>query len=559
MNSQETIQIILILVTIFSLSIPLGKLMARLFEGRIKFFERRQIGLLNLLNVNPTNPMNVQSYMKNLLFFNLIGFLYVFLTLIFQKSLPLNLEQLGNVEWTLAFNTAMSFVTNTNWQSYAGESTLSYHSQMTALAVQNFVSASTGICVLLVLIRSFTNCESDKVGNFFDDMIKSTLYVFLPLAIIFSIFLVSQGVIQNFSPYLKLTTLEGVKQVIPMGPVASQEAIKMLGTNGGGFFNANSAHPFENPTALSNFIQLISILLIPASLIIMFGEMLKKPKEALMIYGVMGFLLILGVSIAIWAETQPNPALNVAINFEGKEFRFANATSALWTVFTTAASNGSINSLISSLNPMTALVALFNMMLGEIIFGGVGSGLYGFILFILLAVFVAGLMVGRTPEYLGKKIEAFEMKMVIVALLIPNLSIIFGSLLSLNSPNVLSSLSHKGVHGFSEIIYAVTSASANNGSAFAGISANTKILNILLGILMFLGRFGVIIPVFKIAESLSKKKIIPQSSGTLATDNFTFGLLTVFVILIVGGLTFFPCLVLGPVLEQMLMYLKIII
>ena len=502
--------------------------------------------------------MTTSEYMKNLLFFNFLGFTYVFLTLLFQKSLPLNVEGLGNVEWTLAFNTAISFVTNTNWQSYVGETTLSYHSQMTALAVQNFLSASTGICVLLVFIRSFQNSEQNSVGNFFDDVTKSTFYIFLPIAIIFAIFLVSQGVIQNFDSYLKLTTLEGIKQIIPMGPVASQEAIKMLGTNGGGFFNANSAHPFENPTALSNFFQLISILLIPASLVIMFGEMIKKPKEALMIYFVMGALLILGVSIALWSESLPNHALGILQNFEGKEFRFSNSSSALWTVFTTAASNGSINSLISSQNPMTAFVALFNMMLGEIIFGGVGSGLYGMLLFIILAVFIAGLMVGRTPEYLGKKIEAFEIKMVILALLIPNLCMLFGGILSLVNSEVVANLSHRGTHGFSEIIYAITSATANNGSAFAGVNANTKFLNLLLGILMFFGRFGVIIPVFLISESLSRKKIIPASSGTLSTDSFIFGLLAIFVILIVGGLTFFPALVLGPILEQMLMNLKIV-
>lgn len=558
MNINEEVQIILVFIIVFTFSIPLGKFFAKLFESKIKFFERRQFGILRNLDVNTSKPMMVSEYMKNLLFFNFLGFIYVFLTLLFQKSLPLNVETFGNIEWTLAFNTAISFVTNTNWQSYVGETTLSYHSQMTALAVQNFLSASTGICVLLVFIRSFQNSEQNTVGNFFDDITKSTFYIFLPIAIVFAIFLISQGVIQNFDSYLKLTTLEGIKQIIPMGPVASQEAIKMIGTNGGGFFSANSAHPFENPTAFSNFFQLISILLIPASLVIMFGEMIKKPKEALMIYFVMGSLLILGVSIALWSESLPNHALGILHNFEGKEFRFSNSSSALWTVFTTAASNGSINSLISSQNPMTAFVALFNMMLGEIVFGGVGSGLYGMLLFIILAVFIAGLMVGRTPEYLGKKIEAFEIKMVILALLIPNLCMLFGGIFSLVNSEVVSNLSQRGTHGFSEIIYAITSATANNGSAFAGVNANTKFLNLLLGFLMLLGRFGVIIPVFLISESLSRKKIIPASNGTLSTDSFIFGLLAIFVILIVGGLTFFPALVLGPILEQMLMNLKVV-
>lgn len=559
MNTQDSVQLLLIFIAIFTLSLPLGKFMAKIFAGRMLFFEKLQNDILCYLDINISTPMNVSSYMKNLLFFNFIGFFYVFFTLLFQKTLPLNLENFNNVEWSLAFNTAISFVTNTNWQSYVGESTLSYHSQMTALAVQNFLSASTGICVLLVLIRAFRNSELDSVGNFFDDITKATFYVLLPLAFLFAVFLLSQGVIQNFSPYLKITTLEGLKQVLPMGPVASQEAIKMLGTNGGGFFNANSAHPFENPTALSNFFQLISILLVPASLIIMFGEMIKKPKEALMIYTVMGVLLVFGTTAAIWSEHLPNHALGVMLNFEGKEFRFTHTVSALWTVFTTAASNGSINTLISSQNPITALVAMFNMMLGEIIFGGVGSGLYGFILFILLAVFVAGLMVGRTPEYLGKKIEAYEMKMVILALLIPNLCILFGSIIALTNDTIITNLSHRGVHGFSEIIYAVTSASANNGSAFAGLNANTTFLNVLLGILMLLARFGVIIPIFKISQSISRKKVIPESVGTLTTSSFTFGGLTLFVIIIVGGLTFFPSLVIGPILEHMLMFLKVTI
>lgn len=557
MASIEYVQVLFVLICIFTLSFPLGKFIARLFQNRFQKIEKIHSTLFSSFDIK--NEMDAGTYLKNILFFNLLGFVAVFLILIFQKYLPLNPQNFPNVEWMQAFNIAISFVTNTNWQSYSGEATLSYFSQMSALGVQNFLSASTGICVLFVLIRAFKNSENQNVGNFFDDLLKVTFYVLLPLSIIFSIGLISQGVIQNFSSYWEITTLEGMKQVIPMGPVASQEAIKILGTNGGGFFNANSAHPFENPTAISNLMQLVGLLILPASLIVTFGELLKKQKEALIIYFVMGFILLLGVGISLWSETLPHVALDSLVNFEGREFRFHNSMAALWSVFTTAASNGSVNAMMSSLNPITTAVALFNMMLGEIVFGGVGSGLYGFILFVLLAVFVAGLMVGRTPEYLGKKIEAFEIKMVVLGLLIPNLCILIGVMISLVSASAQESLSHHGVHGLSEIVYAITSASANNGSAFAGLNANTFYFNFLLGIFMLISRFGVIWIVFQIARSLAKKKIIPISQGTLKTDNFTFGLFTTFIIVTVGGLTFFPLLVLGPILEHMLMTLKILV
>ncbi len=556
MTSQDVVFLLLVFIILLTLSFPLGKFMAKLFEGKIPWMERLLKTILKVFMPDKFIPMTPLTYGKQVLIFHGIGFVVIVLILMLQKILPLNYEHMPNVSWHLAVNIATSFITNTNWQSYGGESTLSYFSQMMGLTIQNFLSASVGLSVLLVLIRSLRNPESDQVGNFYEDMLKSTYFLFLPLAFIFAVFLMSQGVIQNFLPYLKVTTLEGLKQVLPMGPVASQEAIKMLGTNGGGFFNANSAHPFENPTGLTNFFQLLSILLIPSSIVIMYGEMIKKPKEALIIFWVMGFLLIGGSVIALWSEYLPNITLGVPLNYEGKEFRFTHGASALWTVFTTAASNGSINALISSQNPITTLVAMFNMMLGEIIFGGVGSGLYGYMLYILLAVFVAGLMVGRTPEYLGKKVESQEMKMVILALLIPNLCILFGTALSLMNPTVLSSLSHRGdlgVHGFSELLYGITSASANNGSAFAGLNANTPFMNVLLSLLMALGRFGVMIPIFVISNSMSVKKIHPQTNGSLQTDRMTFGVLTLMVILIFGGLTFFPGLVIGPILEHMLM------
>lgn len=557
MTSIEFIQIIFILICIFTLSFPIGKFIAKLFQNRFQKLEIWHSKCFSFLEIK--HEMSVGDYFKNILFFNLLGFIFVYLVLVLQKYLPLNPQGFGNVEWMQAFNIAVSYVTNTNWQSYAGESTLSYFSQMSALAVQNFLSASTGVCVLLVLIRAFKNSENNSVGNFFDDLIKITFYVLLPISIVFSIGLISQGVIQNFHPYFEISTLEGLKQVLPMGPVASQESIKILGTNGGGFFNANSAHPFENPTGISNLMQLIALLILPASLIVTFGEILKKQKEALMIYFVMGAILLMGISLSLWSESLPNLALNTAMNFEGREFRFYNSMAALWSVFTTAVSNGSVNAMMSSLNPLTTAVALFNMMLGEVIFGGAGSGLYGFILFVLLAVFVAGLMVGRTPEYLGKKIEAFEIKMVVLGLLIPNLCILIGVMISLLSSSAKASLLHHGVHGFSEIVYAVTSASANNGSAFAGLNGNTFYFNLLLGLLMLISRFGVIWIVFEISKSLTKKKVIPVSTGTLRTDNFTFGFFTMFIIITVGGLTFFPLLVLGPILEYMLMTLKVLI
>lgn len=553
MNSMDLMAVIFLLILLILLSVPLGRFYAKVFKKEVHLIEKIQNLLENFLRINLKDEMTIKEYSTSLLAFNLIGMIFVFLVLFFQYLLPLNTEKFAGVQWDLALNTAISFVTNTNWQAYAGEATMSYFSQMVALVGQNFLSASTGLVVLLVLIRAFTRSETNKVGNFWDDLLRSTLYILLPLTIVFSIFLMKEGVIQNFLPYIKATTLEGKVQTIPMGPVASQESIKMLGTNGGGFFNANSAHPFENPTALSNFLQLLSILLIPAALVITFGELISRRKEGLIVYCVMLSLLISGLALSIWSEHHYNNSLGLVKNYEGKELRNGITSTAVWSTFTTAASSGSVNGFISSLTPLTAMVAMFNMMLGEIIFGGVGSGLYGYLLFVLLSVFIAGLMVGRTPEYLGKKIETNEMKMVVLALLIPNLCMLVGTAFTLVNPKALVSLSVGGSHGFSEVLYAITSGAANNGSAFAGLNANTIFYNLLIGACMLLGRFGVMVPILMVSGSLIKKKSIPISAGTLPTDTILFGALTFGIILIVGGLTFFPALCLGPILEHFLM------
>lgn len=553
MNNLELVALALLLFSLVTLSFPLGKFISKIFLKEVKWVEKFQQLISKICGIDFNTPMSAKTYLKNVIFFSIISLLFVFIILMLQHLLPLNPQNFSGLNWDLAFNTAISFMTNTNWQSYSGESTMSYFSQMIALGGQNFLSAAVGLSVLMALARSFTQNEDKHVGNFFDDLTRSCLYILIPISFIFALFLVSEGVVQNFLPYIKVTSLAGIEQILPMGPAASQIAIKQLGTNGGGFFGVNSAHPFENPTALSNFFQTLALLLIPGSVVIAFGEIVKKRKEAITIFSVMSILLILGLSIAIYSEYTYNPLLQTSLNLEGKETRFGVMASATWTVFTTAASNGSVNAMISSQNPLTAAVAMFNMMLGEIIFGGVGSGLYGMILFIILTVFIAGLMVGRTPEYLGKKIEAREMKLVLLAILIPNLAVLIGTALALTNPIALKSLLHSGPHGFSEILYAFTSGANNNGSAFGGLSANTIFYNVSIGIAMLLGRFGVIIPILLIADGLSAKKIIPKSPGTLETSSPLFALLTISVILIVGGLTFFPALSLGPILEHLLM------
>jgi K+-transporting ATPase ATPase A chain len=445
-------------------------------------------------------------------------------------------------------------MTNTNLQGYAGETTMSYLVQLLGLTVQNFVSAATGIAVLLALIRGITGKTTDKLGNFWVDLTRSVLYVLIPLSLVLAIILTGQGVIQNFRPYETAHTLEGIEQVIPMGPAGSQIAIKQLGTNGGGFFNANSAHPFENPTPFSNFLEMLAILLIPASLTFTYGKMVGSTKHGWIIFLSMFILFLAGLTVSLYAEYSRYTGMGDLSLMEGKETRLGITNSILWSTSTTAASNGSVNAMHDSLSPLAGLVAIVNMMLGEVIFGGVGAGLYGIVVFIILTVFIAGLMVGRTPEYLGKKIEAFEIQMSVIAVLIPSLVILIFSAAAASTDTGLSCLNNTGPHGFSEILYAFSSAAGNNGSTFAGLTTNTVFYNLTLGIGMILGRFGVIIPVLAVAGKLAAKKITPSSAGTFHTDNWLFAGLLISVILIIGGLTFFPALSLGPVVEHLLLH-----
>jgi K+-transporting ATPase ATPase A chain len=557
MTAQDIIQIILFFAILIVITPILGNYMFNVFTGNKHFmlpvfswFERF---IYRFIGINPDEETNWKSYTFSLFIFNLIGFVFVFLLQVLQAYLPLNPAGLPNVSWHLAFNTAVSFMTNTNWQSYTGETALSYLVQMTGLAVQNFVSAATGIAVLLALIKGISRKNTDRIGNFWIDITRSTLYVLLPLSIMLAIFLAGQGVVQNFKPYVTIHTLQGAQQVIPMGPAASQIAIKQLGTNGGGFFNSNSAHPFENPTPLSNFLEMLSILIIPAALTYTYGKMVGSKKQGWTIFSAMLILLLVGLSISLYSEYSANPVFGHLPSMEGKETRFGITNSILWSVSTSAASNGSVNAMHDSLSPVSGMIAMINIMLGEIIFGGVGAGLYGMIIFIILTVFIAGLMVGRTPEYLGKKIQAFEVQMAMIAILTPNLVILLFAAYASVSNAGLSGLNNSGPHGLSEILYAFSSAAGNNGSAFAGINANTVFYNISLGMGMLIGRFGVIIPVLAIAGNMAGKNITPPSSGTFRTDNWLFIGLLIVVILIVGGLTHFPALSLGPIVEHLLM------
>ena len=556
-TTYDFLQIIIFLGLLISLTPVLGNFMYKVFIGENHLMSA-SFGWLErltykIVGVDASEETNWKTYAFGLLTFNLIGFLFIFLLQLTQAYLPLNPTNLPNVSWHSAFNTAVSFMTNTNWQGYAGETTLSYFVQMLALTVQNFVSAATGIAVLLALTKGLSRKTTDKLGNFWVDLTRSTLYILLPLSIIFAIFLVGQGVIQNFDTYQTAHTLQGTQQVIPMGPVASQEAIKQLGTNGGGFFNANSAHPFENPTPLSNLLEMLAILLIPAGLTYTYGKMVGSKKQGWTIFIVMLILLLSGLAISLYGEYSANPILGHSALMEGKETRFGITNSVIWSTSTSAASNGSVNAMHDSLSPLAGMVAMINLMLGEIIFGGVGAGLYGMVIFVILTVFIAGLMVGRSPEYLGKKIEAFEVKMAILAVLAPSIVILLFSAWASVSQLGLSSLNNAGPHGLSEILYAFSSAAGNNGSAFAGLNANTVFYNLLIGFGMLIGRFGVIIPILAIAGNMAQKKITPPSSGTFQTDNWLFIGLLIGVILIVGGVTFFPALSFGPIVEHLLM------
>lgn len=557
MTIPDFLQIALYIVILIAITPFIGNFMSKVFVGE-KHFMLPLFGWLEKLTykfikVNPYEETNWKSYTFSLLAFNLIGFLFLLLIQLFQQYLPLNPASLANVSWHSAFNTAVSFITNTNWQGYAGETTMSYFVQMVGLAVQNFVSAATGIAVVIALIRGISRKSTDKIGNFWTDLTRATLYILLPLSILFAIVLVGQGVVQNFNSYETAQTLQGTRQILPMGPAASQIAIKQLGTNGGGFFNANASHPFENPTPFSNFLQMLAILIIPAGLTFTYGRFVNSNRQGWTIFAAMMIMFLAGLSVSLFAEYSSNPVFGHLPLMEGKETRFGITNSVLFSVVTTDASCGAVNAMHDSLSPFSGMVAMINIMLGEVIFGGVGAGLYGMIVFIILTVFIAGLMVGRTPEFLGKKIGAFEVQMAIIANLATSFVILIFTAWASVSSYGLSSLNNAGPHGFSEILYAYSSAAGNNGSAFAGLNANTLFYNLTLGFGMLIGRFGVIIPILAIAGSLAQKNITPPSAGTFRTDNWLFIGLLISVIFIVGGLTYFPALSLGPVVEHLLM------
>jgi K+-transporting ATPase ATPase A chain len=564
MTFSGWIQIALYFVVLTALVVPLGRFMARVFEGERTFlspvFRPVEVGLYRIAGVDERREQHWITYTVAMLLFNAAGFVAAYALQRLQHVLPLNPADMSAVAPDLAFNTAVSFTTNTNWQNYGGESTMSYLTQMAALTTQNFVSAATGIALVLALIRAFARTSMQTVGNFWVDLTRSTLYVLLPIAFVGALVLVWQGVPQNIGPYVDATTLEGAKQTISQGPAASQIAIKQLGTNGGGFWNANSSVPYENPTPLSNFLEVLFILLIPAALTCTFGRMVRDERQGWALYAAMSIIFLVGVIVCYWAEGSGNPnfaALGLDPgNMEGKEVRFGIANSSLWAVATTSASNGSVNSMHDSYTPLGGMIPIVMMQLGEIIYGGVGSGLYGMLLMVIVAMFVAGLMVGRTPEYLGKKIEAKEVKMAMLAILILPLSMLGFAAVSVLLPFGLSSMQDAGPHGFSEVLYLYTSQTANNGSAFAGFTGNTLWYNTTGGLAMLIGRYFVIVPVMAVAGSLVAKKIVPASAGTFPTHGPLFVGLLVGVIIIVGGLTFFPALALGPIAEHFAMLAK---
>ena len=571
MNTQAWLNLILFMAVLTALAPPVGRLLARIArpaaEPAPQSFNRLERGIYRLSGVDPSVQMGWKRYLLSLMLFNITGVLIVFLLQVLQQWLPLNPQALGSVSADSALNTAISFVTNTNWQGYGGETTMSNLVQMTALAVQNFLSAATGIAVLFALIRGFVCKSQNHIGNFWVDITRVTLYALVPLSVILALVFVSQGVIQNFSPSLTLNTLEHGRQTIAMGPVASQEAIKLLGTNGGGFFNVNSAHPYESPGAFSNFVQMIAILLIPAGLCFCFGRMVGDRRQGWTIYAAMSVIFVVLTVCVLMAEQQPNPALSgLGIdqmqqtllqsggNMEGKEVRFGIIGSALFAAVTTAASCGAVVAMHDSFMPLGGMVPLLLMQLGEVIYGGVGSGLYGMLIFVILAVFIAGLMTGRTPEYLGKKIEMQEMKMIALALLVPPLLILGGTGLSVVLDVGVASLGNPGAHGLSQVLYAFTSAANNNGSAFAGLSANNVYYNLMLALAMFAGRFAVIGAVLAVAGYLAAKQRVPVNVGTMPTHGVLFCVLLIGIVLIMGALTYIPSLALGPIADHVQLF-----
>jgi len=555
------VQILLLGAVVVALVQPLGGYMTRVFAGERTFLSPAlqpvEVLLYKVAGVDERREQHWLTYTVAMLAFNLAGFLLLYALMRLQGLLPLNPAAQAAVAPDLAFNTAVSFATNTNWQNYGGETTMSYLTQMLGLTVQNFVSAATGIVLALALIRGFARAGANSIGNFWVDVTRATLYVLLPICVIFALFLVWQGIPQTLGAYVEVTAFEGGTQTIAIGPVASQIAIKMLGTNGGGFFNANAAHPFENPTALSNFVQMVAILAIGATLTNVFGRMVGNQRQGWAILAAMGVLFIAGAGATYWAEAHGNDAFTAmgltGGNMEGKEVRFGIVASALFAVVTTAASCGAVNAMHDSFTALGGMIPLINMQLGEIIVGGVGAGLYGMLIFIIIAIFVAGLMVGRTPEYVGKKIEAREVKMAMLAILILPLMYLGWTAAAVVIPSAVASMANAGPHGFTEVLYAYTSQTANNGSAFAGLTGNTPWYNITGAIAMLVGRFWMIIPAMAIAGSLAAKKTVPASAGTFPTTGGLFVGLVVGVILIVGGLTFFPALALGPIVEHLAM------
>jgi potassium-transporting ATPase potassium-binding subunit len=561
MTTIGWIQIVLYCAIVVALVLPLGWYITQVFTGERTFLSPvlRPVEsvLYRAAGVDAAREQHWLIYSAAMLFFHVGGFLILYALMRFQAALPFNPAGQSAVAPDLSFHTAASFITNTNWQNYGGESTMSYLVQMLGLTHQNFLSAATGIVLAVALIRGFARASAKTVGNFWVDITRCTLYILLPICIVYAGFLVWEGIPQTLGPYVEATTLEGAKQTIAVGPVASQIAIKMLGTNGGGFFNANAAHPFENPTALSNFVQMISIFCIGAALTNVFGRMVGNQRQGWAILGVMGVLFIAGVAVCYWAEAHGNDAFTAlgltGGNMEGKEVRFGVVASALFAVITTAASCGAVNAMHDSFTALGGMIPLINIQLGEIIIGGVGSGLYGMLLFVILAIFVAGLMVGRTPEYVGKKIESKEVKMAMLAILVLPLMYLGWTAIAVVYPAAVASMANPGPHGFTEVLYAYTSQTGNNGSAFAGLTGNILFYNITGAIAMLVGRFWMIIPAMAIAGSLAAKKSVPASVGTFPTTGGLFVGLVVGVILIVGGLTFFPALALGPIVEHLAM------
>jgi len=558
------------LFALLALVKPLGIYIADVMAGHsvlaLRIGSPIESVIYRLCGIRKDGEMNWFSYALAILLFNGLGVLAVYTLQRFQLWLPLNPQQFPNVSPDSALNTAISFVTNTNWQGYAGETTMSYLTQMLALAVQNFLSAATGIVVVIALIRGFARHTVQSIGNVWVDLTRITLYVLLPLSLLFAVFLVSQGVIQNFAAYQEVTTLETATQTLAMGPVASQEAIKILGTNGGGFFNANSAHPFENPTPLTNFLQMLAIFLIPAALCYTFGQMVGDVRQGWAVFAAMTIIFVVMTVAATTFEQQGNPLFTaVGVdqiasttqaggNMEGKEIRFGIANSGLFATITTAASCGAVNAMHDSFTPLGGMIPLVLMQLGEVVFGGVGSGLYGMLIFAIMAVFIAGLMIGRTPEYLGKKIEAYEMKMTAIVILITPLLVLAGTAIAVMTISGRAGIFNPGAHGFSEVLYAFTSAGNNNGSAFAGLSANTPFYNVMLAIAMWFGRFAVIVPVLAMAGSLAAKKRIAVTAGTLPTHGPLFVSLLIGTVLLVGLLNYVPALALGPVVEHFMLW-----